>query len=589
MAAGTYSSDQPAFAPPAADHELGLLVYRVQTDGSGRSRIEGRFLRSSGCPSPLPPLDAPFIIDEPADGSILTFPRAVAFGDNVFVVVWTELRSTLPALRSRLRARVVQGTQGLAPIFLETVRSPTGQSADLVTEGDNVTLAGAALVRVGETTLAAVWNEGGAGARRTRFGVFDDHLGEVVPPRTLGEVIGFDLYVDDGPALAFDGTQLLAAFVQRLPTGEARAFGRFLDPSGRSLSSPDSPDGQPFRLGESDTGVESAVSVAPLPGGGFLAAWQEDATEGGAVVARAVAFEADGRRRFSNRACDRRPFDLALDPTARQWRPAVALTAGGAITLVWTSDGSAIDRSGTGIRGAVLEPRDLFAGGPGDRDLTDRLVAEDAGPGSACVAPGSQPDFGACSCATDCAEGVNCLAELPLGVPHGICARPCATDLECGASGRCSAGPATGGTGTCLRTCLRSEECGPYGVCDSDGDVAGSCQRLCQAHDDCLSGHCNAWSGRCTDGGPIEGAGVGEACVRDSDCRSDICGSYGVCVTPCSVERQLCPDGAACVTTSADNDYGICMLRCETDDDCGRAELTCGDWPYPAARICLTR
>ena len=179
---------------------------------------------------------------------------------------------------------------------------------------------------------------------------------------------------------------------------------------------------------------------------------------------------------------------------------------------------------------------------------------EDAG----CVAVAGKSDLGECHhpsvpgffpCTGDeaCGVGGTCKSELASGWPHGGCWRVCGG--ECGEGERCV-------EGQCMKQCTTTADCGP-----DPGRLchAGSCMPFCAVDDDCASRHCDLYTGRCYDGGPIGGGGLGAQCTLDIRCRSLDCrGEPEVCHVSCQVSRPSCPEGARCVGDGGD-DLGECL------------------------------
>jgi len=210
----------------------------------------------------------------------------------------------------------------------------------------------------------------------------------------------------------------------------------------------------------------------------------------------------------------------------------------------------------------------LFVGvigcGGGDRaappDASRVVDAPDLDIGPACLAPATPGEgLAPCICGTDCARGALCDPEATSLVPGGNCVRPCASDSECGPSGRCT----TGAIGNCVPTCTASSECAEGRYC-----FDGTCTALCQADSQCASGNCDNSSGRCRAAGVTPtGAATSAACLRDEDCLSLICNG-GTCLTPCARSAQGCPVGEFCLGDDSLIDAGQCLPLCETTADC---------------------
>jgi hypothetical protein len=122
----------------------------------------------------------------------------------------------------------------------------------------------------------------------------------------------------------------------------------------------------------------------------------------------------------------------------------------------------------------------------------------------------------------------------------------------------------------CNQACTTNEDCGEARYC-----FAGYCRLLCQRDADCNSGNCNRWTARCDPAGaaPREAGLTGEQCLRNEDCRSNICLS-NACASPCAVSAQFCPEGETCVGSML-NDAGVCYQNCRVSADCRRAGARC--------------
>lgn len=217
-------------------------------------------------------------------------------------------------------------------------------------------------------------------------------------------------------------------------------------------------------------------------------------------------------------------------------------------------------------------------------DAGDGAVDGSAGDGaaidapSACIDPAERaPADGPCRCNGDCEEGLLCEPETFMGKPRGRCLRTCANAAECGPGYRCFGSSLM----QCNRLCTTTDDCGPARYC-----FGGSCRNVCQRDEDCFSGYCNRWSGRCeAPGTPPGDRGVtGDACLRNEDCRSDICLS-GHCASACSLSVQGCPDGDTCIG-SMRNDLGICYQICTVTADCRDTSLRCTSVAGRGIRAC---
>ena len=211
----------------------------------------------------------------------------------------------------------------------------------------------------------------------------------------------------------------------------------------------------------------------------------------------------------------------------------------------------------------------------------------DTGRLAVCADPPRSRELGApCECELDCLDGALCSFEDVEGYPGGACVAVC--DLAapaCPSGGECL--DLGGAAGLCRPSCVTTSDCpGPGRICSSDA----RCYFLCQADLDCLSGHCDPYTGLCTDGTPGSGKGSLEPCVRDDECRSGACeAACRRCVSGCSVMRQGCPEGEACVESLAGGDHGVCQPRCMVDAECSALGLVCRTTSTAAGtfRVCV--
>lgn len=192
--------------------------------------------------------------------------------------------------------------------------------------------------------------------------------------------------------------------------------------------------------------------------------------------------------------------------------------------------------------------------------------------------PGPMPttDGLPCECELQCLPGTRCDPESHTGTPHGMCVRACDTNLQdCTPGSTCLPWGTGSSNGLCRPTCSVNADCPPSRLCVAS---SGVCVDFCQSDDECLGGHCNLYSGSC-EATPVEGAGMGERCQSDADCKSSLCllaeaPTPGFCSGSCDGRKQLCPDGATCVSMSGDN-MGLCARTCGSDADCAPVGLVC--------------
>lgn len=182
----------------------------------------------------------------------------------------------------------------------------------------------------------------------------------------------------------------------------------------------------------------------------------------------------------------------------------------------------------------------------------------------ACEGDGSQEDMAACTCNAQCASG-SCSAENANGWAGGACIRDCTEPSDCGEGYVCS------DAGYCKLECSQESDCRPGWACSY-----GDCTPVCQADEECESGNCDRYRGRCLPPRSDELGSVQAECSDNDACRSGICGETVGCLSPCSTERQGCPEEARCVSGDAEaGTLGLCFLTCEADEDCPEG-LSCG-------------
>ena len=177
----------------------------------------------------------------------------------------------------------------------------------------------------------------------------------------------------------------------------------------------------------------------------------------------------------------------------------------------------------------------------GDGTLVCDLVPSSDGRG-ACIPPelamGPRP-FGSA-----CMDDLDCVSEQ-CADPGEYCTQQCGPGTACPLGYHCSAAlcvagelAANGGP------CSSAEDCrDPGAVC-----FEGACARPCETADTCPeSVACTATTegSLCAPGG----AGLGEACTANEDCRSGICVSSVGCTILC--DAISCPEGFACEPAGA--------------------------------------
>ncbi|MFT3713200.1 MAG: hypothetical protein QM817_36560 [Archangium sp.] len=199
---------------------------------------------------------------------------------------------------------------------------------------------------------------------------------------------------------------------------------------------------------------------------------------------------------------------------------------------------------------------------PVSEPFVRQTIERDAGADSRCAPSGSRQRGDHCTCTSDCMGDAVCLTEETSGFPQGLCATSCINGVPCGAGFVCS------NSAVCVSSCETDADCRGGAFC-----VAGRCNPFCDSDDDCLSGNCNRYIGNCLVAGETpQGLGLDAACTVGSQCRSNLC-LENHCTTPCSVEKQNCPDEGVCIKLAGD--VGRCHARCVPGSTCPTADRRC--------------
>ena len=178
-----------------------------------------------------------------------------------------------------------------------------------------------------------------------------------------------------------------------------------------------------------------------------------------------------------------------------------------------------------------------------------------------------------CDCPADCKLNSQCLREVDTGDPFGNCSTTCTMGgNECEPGRECTA-KTPFDTGFCRLKCTVDADCPKGDACNS----LGRCFPLCQGPEDCRGGQCNFYSGHC-EATPTTGLPIGAPCTSGPQCRSQLCGR-AYCTAPCAEKRQLCPDGAVCVSSSetSDRTAGYCYRACDSHVDCPVEGTLCSE------------
>jgi hypothetical protein len=164
--------------------------------------------------------------------------------------------------------------------------------------------------------------------------------------------------------------------------------------------------------------------------------------------------------------------------------------------------------------------------------------------------PGSSTAMMPCEETLDCrpGAGAQCFTEASMGYPRGACVIGCDSSHRCSAVERCLGH-------FCYTQCETSADCGVGGrVCS-----LGVCQPRCAQDEDCASGHCDPYSGKCGLGEPPTGLGLDAPCKSDEECRSGTCSLVtSTCSSLCQVGRSTCPEGAVCQARASHDEVGEC-------------------------------
>jgi hypothetical protein len=580
-AGATMRWEFPLVAPPGGGR-TGLVAFMQWTtwdDGSDKFSIWGSLVDQSGCPVAAAG-NQPFAISPASRNfSSVGFPQAVALSpgpttDN-FAVLWLVV---LPGT-GMIRGRVASWSGNGVPTFSATDAAPDGAEATLYQSDE--TIVDLAAVGVGPDRVAVFWTEmtqqavsgtSAAGATsltgRVLVAFYDSQLKSLGPPQVVdSDFASPESTMPGGQKLAagFDGSHVFVTWVRPDDSDQQwRAFGRVIDASGERVARQGAPDGGLFRLGKTAGASDSRPTVAALAGGGFLTAWRQvppgQAVDAQAGDVRGLALETDGTPRFTRPACDTSDFALNTVTAGDQVQSTLATLSSGAVQAAWTDLGPNGSDPGGSVRGSLWPLANLFVDPDQPRPTSGASVGLlDSIPLTGCLGPAGTAAPGMpCGCGADCAEGAWCETEAMSKMPMGFCYKQCAVSADCGPRGFCFVD--SHGDGMCFATCQKPADC-PIGRVCSLGLSSGECIPQCAADSDCESGHCDTYSGDCTDGTPVPGGGLSAPCTQAKDCRSGTCSSTmgNVCTSDCQVSRPNCPENATCVQGVPGDDGGMCM------------------------------
>ncbi|MBX3249861.1 MAG: hypothetical protein KF901_21970 [Myxococcales bacterium] len=243
--------------------------------------------------------------------------------------------------------------------------------------------------------------------------------------------------------------------------------------------------------------------------------------------------------------------------------------------------------------GCTTDPRIGNVCIPGCTDDSDCASGTICDPNGGSAGEGSchDPDarYGdACMQDEQCPVATFCFGESFGGWPNGACIGfGCDPDTNtgCGEGGTCV--PSTGGDGLCVASCTGEGDCRDGYSCVEGSDGRRSCLPSCSTNADCTGGRvCNAALGTCNV--PFDDSQLGAACTfRRSSCRGGTCltefesgfpgahcAYYGCDVNAADDASDGCPTNGVCADIGAD---GVCLLRCDADEDCTRSGYRCRD------------
>ena len=261
-----------------------------------------------------------------------------------------------------------------------------------------------------------------------------------------------------------------------------------------------------------------------------------------------------------------------------------------------SADDAATDDSGGDASGQP--DSDAADCAPGDCE-SPRVCAPN---GAECVLP-----EGSCVTDSDCGFGQICDADSTCVSRAGDVVESCASDTDCGALMRCTAGICTGcatdlqcsGDARCVfSTCVQGD-IGEAAAClqascpqgQRCNPQTGQCEPTCEDASDCAASQiCAPIINRCTedfrcssDGDCASGlsctAGLCTGCAEDSDCGAGWRCRFSACF-PAQLGGGACADVTCAQGESCDPNDGACYPEdgtCADDSDC-RTGTQCGDF-----------
>lgn len=237
------------------------------------------------------------------------------------------------------------------------------------------------------------------------------------------------------------------------------------------------------------------------------------------------------------------------------------------------------------------------------------------------VTAGESPFGAPCEADADCPDGLTCLAAdgtdwLGGGPSNGYCTASCASDPTVCAqfpNSVCVVG-ASDSEAYCFETCVRGPGTGLFDVkchgradtaCLQVGATVSACMPTCGADNQCPDGlFCDIANGICVEDQP-QGDPVGTACdpnATENTCAGfcmDFGDGFAICSGVCTVgldapscglnpaTDEIVPGSPICLPllgeTDAVGDTGLCLQRCDCNDNCLTGAASCE--PFTTADV----
>ncbi len=336
---------QPASAVLSDGRQIVFWTNEEEIGGEWISDLRGQFLDAGGIPS-----GSEFLVHtRPTTNR--SDPSVTALADGGFVLAWTDsvpaenddsLADDLSSVRlQRYDASGAKVGAEIVPALAQTAQNETIWSARPVVEA----LAGGG--------FAVAWFErGGTDAVTDQLGIsgrvyLADGRPASIRPVPLGDRTSGEQGPIDIAALPDGGFVMVW---QDRPSSSDGAF-VFSDVWGRLFDAAGTPRGPAFMVPTETGNDQRAPSVASLPGGRFVVAWEDwqlspDDNNGSAI--RAQIFNADGGRSGD-------PFLVNTETAWTQSDPRIAALDDGRFLIVWT-DRSDRGPDRAGVRGQLFDP-----------------------------------------------------------------------------------------------------------------------------------------------------------------------------------------------------------------------------------------